>query len=160
MKASPLAVFLTILVILFVVPGLFNIFFPSYYVDGYCPCGSFSGVQKTTNTTEIVYFGVITRDTRPSEMKIVIESGGWLAEYDMPSNDFSGPLTLVHTHGATYRNNITSIVYTDMAQDRITSIGDYITITLSHEGSESEVYGVWMVYVPLDTVIDDIFFTW
>lgn len=162
MNASPLAVFLAIMaVFLVVIPGIFALFFPVYGGDGlHTPAGIFTHAQKASDTTENVFFGVITPATKPSEMKIVIESFNWLAEYAMPSNDLSGPLTLVHTLGTSYSDNISGIVYTDVTEDEKISNGDYITITLSHEGSGSEVYGVWMVYVTSDSVMDDIFFTW
>jgi predicted MPP superfamily phosphohydrolase len=92
-------------------------------------------------------------------MKVVIGSDDWSVDYNMPSNDSSGSLTLIHTLGATYRNNITNIAYTDMAQDKTISDGDYLTITLSHEGSGFEDYAVSMVHVP-SGFMDGIFFTW
>jgi hypothetical protein len=156
MKASPLIVFLTIVIILIVGIGLCTDLNPPFTLP---PQGGFSHVQKATNTTEIVYFDVIYPDTKPSEMKIVIESGDWRVDYNMPSNDSSGSLTPIHTLGTTYRNNITNIVYTDMAQDKTISDGDYLTITLSHEGSGSEDYAVHMIHVPTG-FMDGIFFTW
>jgi hypothetical protein len=156
MKASPLAVFLTIVTILIVGIGLGTDLNPPFTLPLQ---GGFSHVQKATNTTEIVYFDVIYPDTKPSEMKIAIGSNDWCVDYIMPANDSSGSLTLIHTLGTTYRNNITSIVYTDLAQDKTISDGDYLTITLSHEGSGSEDYAVNMVHVP-SGFMDGIFFTW
>jgi hypothetical protein len=156
MKASPLAVFLTIVVILIVGTSLCTFLNPPFTLP---PQGGFSHCQKATNTTEIVYFDVIYPDTKPSDFKIVIGSDDWSVDYDMPSNDSSGSLALVHIRGVSCSNNIGSVVYTDKAQDKTISDGDYLTITLGHEGSGSEVYGVYMVHIP-SGFLDYIFFTW
>jgi hypothetical protein len=162
MKASPLAVFLSIVIILLVViPGIFAFFSP--YFRGsmdYWPIGSFTHAQKANDTTENVFFGNITPEARPSEIWIVIESFSWRAEYAMPWNRVSGPLALERTFGSSYSDNITSIIYTDLDQDEWVSSGDYITITLSHEGLGSEVYRVFMVAYAVGTALDDISFTW
>jgi hypothetical protein len=162
MKASPLTAFLAILTVLFVViPGIIALFFPVHGSGRLLtPTGMFTHTQKANDTTENVFFGIITPSMKPSEITIVIESFSWGAEYAMPSNDLSGPLTLVHTFGSSYSDNITSIFYTDLGQIEEVGTGDYITITLSHEGSGSEVYGVWMAYTLGITTMDDIFFTW
>jgi hypothetical protein len=159
MKASPLAVFLAILTALFVVlPGILA-FFPFRGSLDYFPSGSFTHAQKASNTTENVFFSDITPAARPSEIMIAIESFNWEARYRIPSNQLSGPYILDNTPGASYSNNITGMVYTDILQDGKVSNGDYITITLSHEGLGSEVYRVLMWHYAFGDLMD-IFFTW
>jgi hypothetical protein len=161
MKASPLVVFLAIVIILLVVvPGILAFFFPFRGSMDYFPLGSFTHAQKASDTTENVFFGNITPEARPSEIWIVIESFSWRAEYAMPWNRVSGPLALERTFGSSYSDNITSIIYTDLDQDEWVSSGDYITITLSHEGLGSEVYKVLMVHYAFGGEMDDISFTW
>lgn len=164
MKASPLAVFLTIVIILLVViPGL-SALLPQY-ADGIrlTPQGSFIGVRKASSTTEKVFFdsfsGPIEDGVKPSDIKIVIEnqSATQASTYTMPTTDLSGALT--SWPGGTL-TGVGSIAYTDLAQDKKISNQDYITMTFGFPGSGSVSYKVSMIYVWTDSVIDSITFYW
>jgi hypothetical protein len=151
MKASPLAVFLAMLIVLFVVmPSVVALFFPAFGdEDGLLtPTGMFTHAQKANDTTENALFGMITPSMKPSEMTIVIESFRWGGPICHAIERPLRPPALVDTIGSSYSNNITSIFHTDLGKGEKVSSGDCITIALSHVGSGSEVYGVWVAYTP------------
>lgn len=158
MKASPLTVFLTILIILTAVIGLYTYLTPP--MDGQIyPKGSFSGVQKASSTTENVFFGPFSEDVKPQEIYIIIMPlyvAGW-SSYSMPSTGLSGPLALVVSNNM---SEISGVTYTDLAQDTKISDGDYITMTFVHPGSEFVKYLVVMVSVPYGEDLDRVTFFW
>ena len=159
MKASPLAVFLTILIILIVVTGLYTYLTPPYDGRTY-PEGSFSGVQRASSTTEKVFFGPFSEDVRPQEIRIIIlnfYSAAGYASYSIPSTGLSGPLAPAQSNNM---SEISGVTYTDLAQDEKISDGDYITITFVHSGSESISYQVSMVSIPYGIEFGRVTFYW
>jgi len=159
MKASPLAVFLTIVIILIVGMVLCALFNPFSIPPRPPPQGSFSGVQKASSTTENVFFGPFNRDVKPQEIRIYIgnmSGAGW-ASYTMPLTGLSGPLDLFQSYNI---SGISGVTYTDLAQDERISNEDYITIAFVHSGSVSVQYQMAMVYIATGTVIDSITFYW
>jgi hypothetical protein len=160
MKASPLVILLVTLVVVLVVMSAFS-YISGRGADGLqTPAGAFTRAEALNNTTAFVEFGPIAWDTGPSEIRIVIESSMWSAEYAMPANDQSGPLVLDRTLGVSYSGNITSVIYSDRAQNEIVNTGDYITITLAREALESEAFIVSMIYVPSGAPVASIILTW
>ncbi|MBM3299544.1 MAG: type IV pilin N-terminal domain-containing protein [Deltaproteobacteria bacterium] len=126
------------------------------------PTGSFTSVEKASSTTEKVRFGVITPDTKPTEIKIVIEnttSGSTeTATYTFPVGDGSGALT--QASGSIGGVAAGGIAYTDLAGNQKVSSGDYITITFAPAGSGAYSYKVSMIWIQNGAVIDDIPFSW
>lgn len=120
------------------------------------PTGSFTAVQKTSATTEKVSFGVITPDTKPTAIKIVVQNGTTTTTYTFAS-DSSGTLTAVAGGTVT---GITSIAYTNLGGGTIVSSGSYLTFTMGYAGSGANSYTVSMIWVQNSAVIDDISFTW
>jgi hypothetical protein len=166
MKASPLAVFLTILIVLFaVIPGVFIIFFPVRGVDGFSPTGSFTGFQKVGDSTENVFFGPFSRVVNPVDIKILVLnlSSTGFAYYTMPPTGSSGPLTLAQSNNASaqrYLSGISGVTYTDLDQNWRISDGDYISMEFAYSSSESVTYQVGMLYVPTGAEINRITFAW
>ena len=158
MKASPLTVFLTILIILTIVLGLYTYLTPPYDGRPPPPQGSFANVQRV-NVSDSVFFGPFNRDVKPSEIMIIVDNmtTPQSTMYDMPANDLPGPLT-ARTGGNL--TGINSIVYTDLAGDKKISEGDYITITYTYAFSGSMSYWVIMVYVPIGSYVDSIIIMW
>jgi hypothetical protein len=166
MKSSPLAVFLTALIVLFaVIPGLLIMFFPPRGTDGFSPTGSFTHVQKVGDSTENVFFGPSSQVVNPVDIKILVLnlSSTGFAYYKMPPTGLSGPLTLAQPDnvGAQgYLSGISGVTYTDLDQNRMINDGDYISIEFGYSSSGSVTYQVGMLYVSTGAVISRIFFSW
>jgi hypothetical protein len=166
MKSSPLAVFLTVLVVLFAfIPGLLIMFFPPHGTDGFSPTGSFTHVQKGGDSTENVFFGPFSQVVNPVDIKILVLnlSGTGFAYYKMPPTGLSGPLTLAQSNNASaqgYLSGISRVTYTDLDQNGRISDGDYISIEFAYSGSGSVTYQVGMLYVPTGAEISRISFPW
>jgi len=119
------------------------------------PTGDFSGAPKTGTYTEKLIFGPFSKDTKPTDIKIVIQNGTNSVTYTF-SND-SSPQELTHQGDIA---GISYVNYTDLAGDSKISSGDYLTITFASPGSGSYTYTVSIVYVPTGDVIGDITFSW
>jgi hypothetical protein len=160
MKSSPLAVFLTILIVLFaVIPGLLIMFFPPRGTDGFSPTGSFTHVQKVGDSTENVFFGPFSQVVNPVDIKILVLnlSSTGFAYYAMPPTGLSGPLDLSQSYNM---SGISGVTYTDLDQNRMVNDGDYISIEFAYSGSGSVMYQVGMLYVPTGAEIGRISFPW
>lgn len=118
------------------------------------PTGDFSGAQKTGTYTEKLIFGPFSKDTQPTDIKIVVQNGTDSYTYTF-SSDGSGSLeTTSGDPGIRYIN------YTDLAGDSKISSGDYLTILFDDEASGSYTFTVSIVYIATGDVIGDITFTW
>jgi hypothetical protein len=161
MKTSPLAVFLTIvIVLLIVIPSVLTLLFPTRGIDGmHTPEGWFSSAGLVNSTADNVFFGPFNRDVKPSEIMIIVENvtANQSSRYDMPANDLSGPLAARAGGDLT---GVSSIVYADLAGDKNISEGDYITITYTYASPGSRFYRVMMVYVPTGGYVDGICIMW
>jgi flagellin-like protein len=120
------------------------------------PTGSFTGVTKASTATEKVSFGVLTPETKPTAIKIVVQNGTTSSTYTFAS-DTSG--TLIAVAGGTV-TGITSVAYTNLGGGTIVSTGSYLTFTMSYGGSGANSYVVSMIWIQNSAVIDDISFSW
>ena len=108
------------------------------------PTGSFSTSQKLTANIEKVQFGVITPDTKPADVKIVITKNtvAWQSGV-LPS-------------GLT---NVT-LNYVGGSAAKLAS-GDYLSIAIGYVGTGVDTFSVTMVYVPTGNIIGAaLSFTW
>jgi flagellin-like protein len=119
------------------------------------PTGSFVAAEKHSATAERIRFGVITPDTPPSSLKIVIENPEGVTK------------TFTWNANGYWENNTADDVnlgiklnYTDLAANNIINTGDYFYIDFPSSGSITGVYRVTMLYAPTGAVIDDITFNW
>jgi FlaG/FlaF family flagellin (archaellin) len=122
------------------------------------PTGSFTSVQKISATVERVSFGVLTPDTKPTAIKIVVQNGTKSSTYTFAS-DTTGTLALV-AGGTVTVAEITSIGYTNLGGGTIVSSGSYLTFTMTAAGSGANTYVVSMIWIQNSAVIDDISFSW
>ena len=120
------------------------------------PQGSFTSVQKMSATVERVSIGVLTPDTKPTAIKIVVQNGTQSSTYTFAS-DTSGSLTPVALGTVT---GITSVAYTNLGGGTIVSSGSYLTFTMSYGGAGANTYVVSMIWIQNSAVIDDISFSW
>jgi flagellin-like protein len=121
------------------------------------PQGSFTSVQKMSATVERVSIGVLTPDTKPTAIKIVVQERANSSTYTFAS-DTSGTMALVV--GGTPATGITSIVYTNLGGGTIVSSGSYLTFTMTAAGTGATTYIVSMIWIQNSAVIDDISFSW
>ena len=120
------------------------------------PSGSFTSVQKMSATVERVSFGVITPDTKPTAIKIVVQNGTQSSTYTF-ATDTSGTLTAVAGGTVT---GITSLAYTNLGGGTIVSSGSYLTFTMGYGGAGANTYVVSMNWIQNSAVIDDVSFSW
>jgi flagellin-like protein len=116
------------------------------------PTGGFSGVQKTSTTTEKLIFGPFSKDTSPSDIKLSVANGtGTPATFTYSSthSSFNGTL-----------DGVSAIDFVDLASDSKISNGDYLTMTFSWEGTGSSSWVVSIVYVPTGDIVGDESFSW
>lgn len=121
------------------------------------PTGSFTAATKINATTMKISFGVITPDTPPSNLKIIVEDpDGNVRTWNW--SDENNKYSITGTPDVTDNVN-GEIEYVDLAQNNIINSGDYLKITMKSTAT-SGTYRVTMLYTPTGAVIDDITFNW
>jgi len=118
------------------------------------PTGDFSGAQKTGTYTEKLIFGPFSKDTKPTDIKIVVQNGTESYTYTFVSDDSDSLNTTSGDPGIKFLN------YTDLADDSKISSGDYLTITFYEAASGQYTYTVSIVYIATGDAIGDITFSW
>ncbi len=119
------------------------------------PTGDFSGAQKTGTTTEKLTFGPFSKDTKPTDLKLVVANGTATPRTWTFAADTSGGLTPNAT-----QTDLSGISFTDLAGDSKISSGDYVTLTYAHGTSGAYTWIVSIVYIPTGDVVGDISFGW
>ena len=119
------------------------------------PTGDFSGAQKTGTTTEKLTFGPFSKDTKPTDIKLVVANGTATPYTWTFTADTSGGLTCNGT-----QDKLSGISFTDLAGDSKVSSGDYVTLTFSGAGPGTYTWIVSIIHVPTGDVIGDISFSW
>lgn len=120
------------------------------------PTGSFTSATKINANQTKVTFGVITPETTPANIKIIIEDPtGATATYSWSESaigwEIGSPISKIYKE----------LNYTDLANNGVINSGDFFKIDLNSGGSSPPgVYRVTMLYVPTGSVIDDITFNW
>lgn len=124
------------------------------------PTGDFTTAEKHTSTTERLMFSPFSKDTKPTDIKIIIENvtGATSGTWSFASDASGASLNLV-AGGTNYRTGGT-IVYTDLAGDAKISNGDYLTITFAAAGSGALSYKATIVWIANGAAVGDVTFSW
>jgi flagellin-like protein len=122
------------------------------------PTGDFTGATKDSTYVEKLTFGPFSKDTTPTQIKIVIGNGTTTPVTYLFQTDTTGTLSVAS--GSTADPGIDYVNYTDLGGDSKVSNGDYITIDFDAVGTGSHSFVASIVYVATGDIIGDISFTW
>jgi len=122
------------------------------------PTGDFSGATKDSTYVEKLTFGPFSKDTKPTEIKLVIGNGTTTPVTYTFGSDTTGTLSVAS--GSTPDPGIDYVNYTDLGGDNKVSNGDYISIDFDAAGTGGNSFVVSIIYIATGDIIGDIAFSW